>query len=82
MTAYKEISIQIAFYLDYLGPLSAKDLQKLSTGDRTYGILYNDYYKWFQRVGRGVYDLTDLGRKEYQTYPEIIKLYEQTELKK
>jgi len=82
MTAYKEISIQIAFYLDYLGPMSAKDLQKLSTGDRTYGILYNDYYKWFQRVGRGVYDLTDLGRKEYQAYPEIIKLYEQTELKK
>lgn len=81
MTAFKEISIQIAFYLDYLGPMSAMDLRKLSTGERTYGILYNNYYKWFQRVDRGVYDLTDLGRKEYRAYPEIIKLYEQSELK-
>jgi hypothetical protein len=82
MTAYKEISIQIAFYIDHLGPMSAKQLQGLSTGEKTYGILYNNYYKWFKRVGRGVYDLTDRGRKEYQTYPEIIRLYEQSELKK
>lgn len=82
MTAYKEISIQIAFYLDHLGPMSARELQKLSTGERTYGILYNNYYHWFERVGRGVYDLTDFGRKEYQTYPEIIQLYKQSELKK
>lgn len=80
MTSYKEISIQIAFYLDYLGPMSAQDLRKLSTGDRTYGILYNNYYKWFRRVDRGVYDLTDLGRKEYQSYPEIITLYNQSDL--
>lgn len=78
MTAYKEISIQIAFYLDHLGAMSAKELQNLSTGEKTYGILYNNYYKWFNRVDRGVYDLTDVGRKEYQAYPEIIKLYEQS----
>lgn len=81
MTAYKEISIQIAFYLDYLGPMSAKQLQEISTGEKTYGILYNNYYKWFNRVGRGVYELSDFGRKEYKKYPEIIKLYEQSELK-
>lgn len=80
MTAYKENSIQIAFYLDHLGPMSAKDLRKLNTGERTYGILYNNYYKWFKRVDRGVYDLTDLGRGAYQTYHEIIKLYEKSHL--
>lgn len=80
MTAYKEVSIQIAFYLDHLGPMSAKELRKLSTGEKTYGILYNNYYKWFKRIDRGVYDLTPLGKKEYQSHPEIIKLYEQSEL--
>lgn len=80
MTAYKEKSIQIAFYLDYLGPMSAKDLRKLNTGERTYGILYHNYYQWFKRVDRGIYDLTDLGREAYQDYPEIIKLYMTSEL--
>ena len=80
ITAYKEKSIQIAFYLDYLGPMSAKALKKLNTDERTYGILYNNYYNWFERIGRGIYDLTDLGKKEYQDYPEIIKLYGKSEL--
>lgn len=80
MTAYKEISIQIAFYLDYLGPMSARELQKLSTGERTYGILYHNHYKWFKRVDRGVYDLTAVGKKEYRTFPEIITLYKKSKL--
>jgi len=81
MTAYKEMSIQIAFYIDYLGPMSARELQKLQTGEKTYGILYNNFYKWFKRIDRGVYDLTDLGRREYKKYPDIIQLYRQSELK-
>jgi len=80
ITTYKEKSIQIAFYLDYLGPMSAQNLQKLSTGDRTYGILYNNYYEWFKRVDRGTYDLTEFGKAEYKKYPEIIKLYKKSEL--
>lgn len=81
MTAYKEMAIQIAFYLDYLGPMSAKELEKLSTGNKTYGILYNNYYKWFERVGRGVYGLTKKGREEYQTFPEVVELYQKSQLK-
>lgn len=80
MTAYKENCIQIALYIDHLGAMSARELRKLSTGDKTYSILYNNYYKWFERVGRGVYDLTDLGRREYRTFEEIIKLYKQSKL--
>lgn len=81
ITAYKEKSIQIALYLDYLGPMTAPELKRLNTGDRTYGILYNNYYKWFKRIARGVYDLTDAGRSEYKTYPEIITLYKSSKLK-
>ena len=80
MTVYKEKCIQIAFYLDYLGPMSASSLRKLNTADQTYSMLYNNYYNWFERVDRGVYDLTDLGREAYQEYPEIIKLYGNSKL--
>ena len=82
MTVYKEKSIQIAYYIDYLGPMSAKELRKLQTGDRTYGILYNNYYKWFKKVGRGIYDLTSLGIKEYKQYQDIISLYETCEIRR
>ncbi|MHA6252200.1 DUF2161 family putative PD-(D/E)XK-type phosphodiesterase [Oceanobacillus sp. CAU 1775] len=81
MTAYKEKCIQIAFYLDHLGPMSASALRKLNTGDRTYGILYDNYYKWFERVGRGVYGLTEVGRETYKEYPEIIELYAKSKMK-
>lgn len=81
MTAYKEMAIQIAYYLDYLGPMSAKELEKIGTRNKTYSILYNNYYKWFERVDRGVYGLTEKGKKEYKTYPEVIELYQKTPLK-
>lgn len=80
MTAYKETCIQIAFYLDYLGAMSSKELQKLGTGHRTYRILYNNYNQWFKRVARGTYGLTQLGIKEYKKYPEIIELYMKSDL--
>lgn len=80
ITAYKEKSIQIALYLDHLGPMTAKELQQLNTGERTYGILYNNYYNWFKRVARGVYDISDTGRKEYKTYKEIVTLYKKSDL--
>ena len=81
MTVYRERSIQIAYYLDCLGPKSAKQLKEYGTGERTYNILYNNYYKWFKRVGRGVYDLTDVGREAYKAYEEVIKLYNSNDIK-
>lgn len=81
MTAYKENAIQIAFYLDHLGAMSARELRKMGTGEKTYSILYNNYYKWFERVAKGVYDLTDDGRAEYLRFPEIVDLYRSEEMK-
>lgn len=81
MTAYKENAIQIAFYLDHLGAMSASELRKIGTGDKTYSIVYQNYYKWFQRVDKGVYHVTEYGRKEYQRFPEIIDLYRSEEIK-
>lgn len=75
MTAYKEISIYIAYLLHTNGPLSAKQLRALGTDERTYNVLYNNYYGWFSRVRRGVYTLTTLGKKEYQQYEQVVRYY-------
>lgn len=68
VTAYRENAIAIASCLDQFGPMSAKQLQNMGTGPKTYTILYKNHYHWFRRIGRGLYELTNLGRESYQIY--------------
>ena len=75
MTAYKENCIQIACYLEKEGPMSAKTLRELGTGDKTSSILYNNFYKWFERIQRGVYSLSDQGKLELAEYPALVEYY-------
>lgn len=81
-TAYKEDAIHIATCLDYFGTLSPKKLRELGTGDKTASILQKNYYSWFKRVSRGIYQLTDLGYSEYQQNPEISERYKQSLIKR
>lgn len=75
MTAYREMNIFIAVCLDQYGPLSAKQLQEIGTGKNTYSILYKNYYGWFTRVDKGVYDLTLKGKDTYQMYGQVVAYY-------
>ncbi|MEI2666198.1 DUF2161 domain-containing phosphodiesterase [Rossellomorea sp. LJF3] len=77
MTAYKESCIHIACCLEKHGPMSPKNLTKLGTGDKTPSILQKNYYRWFERVKRGVYQITDTGREEMQKYPALVSYYSQ-----
>ncbi|MGR3763229.1 DUF2161 domain-containing phosphodiesterase [Rossellomorea sp. NS-SX7] len=77
MTAYKESCIQIACCLERFGPLSPKALKELGTGDKTSSILQKNYYKWFERVQRGVYQLNETGKKELEAYPVLVAYYEE-----
>lgn len=74
-TAYKEDVIHIATCLDYFGTMSPKKLRELGTGDKTGSILQKNYYGWFKRVRRGIYQLSDLGSSEYQEHPLISGKY-------
>ncbi|MHC8521314.1 DUF2161 family putative PD-(D/E)XK-type phosphodiesterase [Rossellomorea sp. H39__3] len=75
MTAYKESCIHIAILLDRHGPLSPKSLKELGTGEKTPLILQKNYYGWYDRVKRGVYELTDKGKREMLDYPDLLKTY-------
>ena len=75
MTAYKESCIHIACCLEKNGPMSPKALKEMGTGVKTSSILQKNYYRWFERVKRGVYDLSDTGKKEFAHYPELVDYY-------
>ncbi|WP_226641718.1 DUF2161 domain-containing phosphodiesterase [Mesobacillus subterraneus] len=75
MTAYKENCIQIACYLEKLGQMSPKALVALGTGNKTPLILQKNYYKWFERVERGIYVITGQGKSELEDYPELVEYY-------
>jgi hypothetical protein len=75
MTAYKENCIQIACLLIRLGPMSPKKLKELGAGDKTQSILSSNYYKWFDKIKRGVYSISEIGRKEICLYPELVDYY-------
>ena len=73
MTAYRENAILIACCLSKLGPSSPKSLRNLGTGEKTTSILSANHYGWFQRVEKGVYELTDQGDFESRSFKQIYK---------
>ena len=75
MTAYRENAIHIACCLEVLGPSAPRRLRALGTGPKTTPILSSNFYRWFRRVERGVYELTPTGRAELAALPELAAKY-------
>lgn len=75
MTAYRENSLYIACCLKKLGPQSPAALKKMGTGPKTSTILYKNFYGWFQKVSRGVYDLHSSGAEYIGSCPELTAHY-------
>jgi hypothetical protein len=74
-TAYREQCIHIACCLERFGDLSPSQLRSLGTGPKTTSILYNNFYGWFDRLGRARYGLTPRGRVELGQYPDLAAQY-------
>jgi hypothetical protein len=75
MTAYREAAIHIVCCMEKFGPKSAAQLKKLGTGDKTYAILSDNHYGWFERISKGVYGLTPEGQKCLVQYVELAAHY-------
>ncbi len=75
VTAYRESAIHIACCLDRYGALSPAKLRALNTGPKTTSILYSDVYGWFDRIGRGLYDLRKKGRVALREYADLAAYY-------
>ncbi len=71
MTAYKELALK-GLYLLKDGPQTTKYLRETLNNKKIVNILQMNYYKWFERVNRGIYQLTDEGKKALIIYEEVL----------
>ncbi len=74
MTAYKENALFIACCLLINGEMTAAQIKKYGTGDKTYSILKMNYYKWFEKTDNG-YILTNEGHNAINEYGTISDIY-------
>jgi hypothetical protein len=70
VTSYREKVITIAYYMKD-GQKTTKEIKELSGVNNATQYLQKNYYKWFERVSRGVYKLTKLGEKELHKYNDL-----------
>jgi len=73
VTAYREEALRIAHCLATRGPSRVRELREASACDKAGAILQKNYYGWFQRVARGVYDLTGAGREALEIYRDVVE---------
>ncbi len=72
VTAYRQDALRCAMHLQETGPSKASTVAEATGVDRARAILYRDVYGWFQRVERGVYDLTPVGAEGLKTYADAV----------
>ncbi|MFD2613635.1 DUF2161 domain-containing phosphodiesterase [Paenibacillus gansuensis] len=75
MTAYREKALQIAYCLEQHGQLSPAKLRLLTGSPKTADILQKDYYGWFRRASRGIYELTDEGKAALAANSEVVNVF-------
>ena len=77
ITAYREKSIELLCLIIVYGPISGAGLRELGYEKGTYSILYKNYYKWFEKVEKGIYGISETGRKAVNDdkYKNIAEYY-------
>ncbi|MEX1295395.1 MAG: DUF2161 family putative PD-(D/E)XK-type phosphodiesterase [Candidatus Limnocylindrales bacterium] len=73
VTAYRQDALRCAAVLGTRGPTKAAEVARATGVAKAAGLLYRDVYGWFQRVDRGIYQLTPKGRDALETYADVIE---------
>jgi hypothetical protein len=68
MTAYRQEALRCAELLACHGPMAPKVMRAVGDVPNAAKILRHDHYGWFERVSRGIYTLTPLGRTGLVTF--------------
>jgi hypothetical protein len=71
ITAYRELALLILDALKYESK-STQYLRTYTGRKKVTNILQKNYYGWFERISRGVYTITETGRKALETYHDAI----------
>jgi len=71
VTGYRQDALRCARFLAVHGPSSGKKVKDWAEVPDATRIMRNDHYGWFSKVSRGVYQLTDAGRKGLSDYGDV-----------
>ena len=72
VTAYRQTALRIAAHLERNGPTKASVVAHATGVTMAARMLQNDVYGWFQRVERGVYELSPKGATAIVTYADVV----------
>ena len=72
VTAYRENALRIAWLLSHHESLTPRQLREHGAGEKTQPILYDNVYGWFDRVGHGVYALSETGRAALEQFKHVV----------
>ncbi|MGO4107812.1 DUF2161 domain-containing phosphodiesterase [Paenibacillus sp. YAF4_2] len=78
VTAYREKALRGAYALQQAGILSPSQLTALTSNPQSPSMLRSNYYGWFEKVGRGQYQLTPSGAAALTEYAEVIAEWTET----
>ncbi len=71
VTGYRQDALRCARFLAVHGPSAGKTVKEWAEVPQATQIMRSDHYGWFERVSRGVYGLTDGGRKGLADYGDV-----------
>ncbi len=77
MTSYREDTLKAVALLKMKNACAPKDLKEIGLKST---ILRDNYYGWFKKISRGIYELDETKMVEYEVYKEYILIF-QKELK-
>ncbi|MEL6839068.1 MAG: DUF2161 family putative PD-(D/E)XK-type phosphodiesterase [Pseudomonadota bacterium] len=71
VTGYRQDALRCARFLAVHGPSRGATVKEWAEVPEATRIMAADHYGWFVRVSRGVYDLTDAGRRGIADYGDV-----------
>ncbi len=72
ITAYRQDGLRCLYYLSKSGPAKLADIRQATGVERAGGILQSNHYGWFERVERGVYQITPKGVEALDEFAEAL----------
>ncbi|NPV07657.1 MAG: hypothetical protein HPY83_06800 [Anaerolineae bacterium] len=72
MTAYREEVLRTAMALATEGECTPRRLRELGCGAKTQSILYRNHYGWFERLGHGLYRLSEEGWHALEQHRDVL----------
>jgi hypothetical protein len=75
VTAHRERAIQCALALDIHGPSSPRQVRDWTHCPTAGTLLRNNYYGWFKRQTKGIYEITPAGRAALHQYGDVTKVW-------